>query len=77
MHHLLSLHSLTGLPVMLDLKTLFPLLDFYSPPASLPPPDNMRFLLSLHNLTRLPAILLYLTYLEYSAFGEVRLVLRG
>jgi hypothetical protein len=36
----------------------------------------MRFLLSLHNLTRLPAIL-YLTYLEYSAFGEVRLVLRG
>ena len=66
MHHLLSLHSLT---VMLDLMTLFPLLGFYSLPAPFPPPYNMRFLLSLHNLTHLPAML-YLTYLEYSAFGE-------
>jgi hypothetical protein len=61
-----SLHSLT---VMLDLKTLFPLLGFYSLPAPFPPPDNMRFLLSLHNLTHLPAML-YLIYLEYSALGE-------
>jgi hypothetical protein len=30
MDYLLSLHNLTRLPVMLDLKTLFPLLDFYS-----------------------------------------------
>ena len=66
MHHLLSLHNLT---VMLDLKTLFLLLGFYSLPAPLSPPDNMHSLLSLHNLTRLPAML-YLTYLEYSAFGE-------
>ena len=72
MHHLLSLHSLT---VMLDLKTLFPLLGFYSLPAPFPPPYNMRFLLSLHNLTHLTHLthlpaMLYLTYLEYSAFGE-------
>ncbi len=72
MHHLLSLHSLT---VMLDLMTLFPLLGFYSLPARFPPPYNMRFLLSLHNLTHLthlthPPAMLYLTYLEYSAFGE-------
>jgi hypothetical protein len=54
---------------MLDLTTLFLLPDFYSLPAPLSPPDNMHSLLSLHNLTRLPAML-YLTYLEYSAFGE-------
>ena len=72
MHHLFSLHSLI---VMLDLMTLFPLLGFYSLPATFPPPDNMRFLLSLHNLTHLTHLthlpaMLYLTYLEYSAFGE-------
>jgi hypothetical protein len=69
MHCLLSLHSLTGLPAMLDLTTLFLLLDFYSLPAPLSPPDNMHSLLSLHSLTSLPAML-DLTYLEYSAFGE-------
>ena len=69
MHYLLSLHSLTGLPVMLDLTTLFLLPDFHSLPAPLSPPDNMHSLLSLHNLTHLPAML-YLTYLEHSAFGE-------
>jgi hypothetical protein len=69
MHYLLYLHSLAGLPAMLDLTTLLPLLDFYNLPAPLSPPDNMHFLFSLHNLTRLPAML-YLTYLEYSAFGE-------
>ena len=64
---LLSLMRLTPLLALSSLLNSSFLCN--SLPAPLSPPDNMRFLLSLHNLTHLPAML-YLTYLEYSAFGE-------